>query len=80
MFSCFPSFINGRKYKENDFAFWVNGIEIYTDNLGITYPANTLSELKFNSPLGTAPFYGNVKSVAVFKEALTDAELQKLTS
>ena len=67
------------KYKANDFAFWVNGIEIYTDNLGITYPANTLSELKFNSPLGAVPFYGKTKDLKVFKRAMSDGELYLLT-
>jgi hypothetical protein len=70
----------GIKYKENDFAFWVNGIEIYTDNLGITYPANTLSELKFNSPLGAVPFYGNTKQIQYFNTALNDSDLETLTS
>jgi hypothetical protein len=27
------------KYKDNDFALWVNGIEVGTDNLGTTYHA-----------------------------------------
>jgi hypothetical protein len=78
----FPSNFSkvGIKYKENDFAFWVNGIEIYTDNLGITYPANTLSELKFNSPLGAVPFYGNIKQIQYFNTALTDSDLETLTS
>jgi hypothetical protein len=78
----FPSNFSkvGIKYKENDFAFWVNGIEIYTDNLGITYPANTLSELKFNSPLGAVPFYGNIKQIQYFDTALNDSDLETLTS
>jgi hypothetical protein len=78
----FPSNFSkvGIKYKENDFAFWVNGIEIYTDNLGITYPANTLSELKFNSPFGAVPFYGSTKQIQYYNTALNDSDLETLTS
>jgi len=65
------------KYKENDFALWVNGIEVATDLNGIT--GASLSKLKFDYNT-FSNFYGNVKSVAVFKEALSDTELQKLTT
>ena len=65
------------KYKENDFALWVNGIEVATDLNGIT--GASLSKLKFDYN-NFSHFYGNVKCVAVFKEALSDEELQKLTT
>jgi hypothetical protein len=65
------------KYKQNDFALWINGEEVATDTSGNT-PIG-LSELAFDDG-GSNNFYGNVKCVAVFKEALTDAELQQLTS
>ena len=66
------------KYKENDFAMWVNGVEVSTDTSGIT-PIN-LSKINFDSGQQTGGyFYGNVKCVAVFKEALTDEELICLT-
>lgn len=65
------------KYKQNDFALWMNGQEIAIDTSGNT-PIG-LSELAFDDG-GSNNFYGNVKCVAVFKEALTDAELQQLTS
>ena len=64
-------------YKNNDCAFWVNGIKIGTDTTA-TMPSG-LDTLNLNGG-GGSPFYGKVKSVAVFKEALTDAELQCLTS
>jgi hypothetical protein len=67
------------KYKTNDFAFWVNGIEIYSDNTGNTFNANTLSTINFDGGTGGNDFYGNAKMIAVFKEALTDLELEKLT-
>ncbi len=66
------------KFKENNFSLYVNGIEVATDNLGSVNTANTLNQLAFFGNL--LPFYGNVRSVAVFKEALTDEELAKITS
>jgi hypothetical protein len=66
------------KYKENDFALWINGVEVATDTSGNT-PIG-LSSIQFDRGNGVQDFEGNVKSVAVFKEALTDAELESLTS
>ena len=66
------------KYKENDFALWVNGTEASTDTSGNT-PIG-LNKLQLQAASGSNDFYGKVKSVAVFKAALTDAELQCLTS
>ena len=68
------------KYKENDFALWVDGVERLTDTSGTIFAQDTLNELAFNVGGGILPFYGKVKSVAVFKEALTDEELTCLTT
>jgi hypothetical protein len=68
------------KYKTNDFAFWVNGIEIYSDNTGNTFSASTLSTINFDGGTGSNDFYGNVKQIKYFDTALTDQELQQLTS
>jgi hypothetical protein len=65
------------KYKENDFALWINGVEVATDTTGAT-PIG-LDRITFDTGNGALNFYGNAKSVAVFKEALTDEQLQKLT-
>ena len=66
------------KYKENDFALWVNGTEASTDTSGSS-PIG-LNKLQLQDASGSNDFYGKVKSVAVFKEALTDAQLIALTS
>ena len=68
------------KYKTNDFAFWVNGIEIYSDNTGNTFSTNTLSAINFDGGAGGNDFYGNVKQLQYYDTALTDAELQALTT
>ena len=66
------------KYKVNDFALWVNGVERQTDNSG-SVPSG-LSELAFDDGIGNNDFYGNTKDVRVYNEALTDLQLQKLTT
>ena len=60
------------KYKLNDYVLFINGNKVHTDTNTLV-PAN-MSELKFNN------FFGRTKCVAVFKEALTDAELTCLTT
>jgi hypothetical protein len=68
------------KYKENDFSAWVNGFEVLTDNLGITFPNGTLNDLEFNRPDGVSNFYGNTKQIQYFNTALNDSDLETLTS
>ena len=65
------------KYKENDFALWINGVEAGTDTSGITATTGTLNELAFFG--NNLPFYGKTKCLAVFPY-LTDAELTALTT
>ena len=66
------------KYKSNDVSFWVNGFLVETIT-SVTMPTG-LNQLVFNSGAGFSNFYGNTKQVLTFKEALTDAELENLTS
>jgi hypothetical protein len=67
------------KYKQDDFALWVNGVETVTLSSGNVFTSNTLTELAFDGGSGEF-FYGKCKTVAVFKEALSDTELACLTS
>jgi hypothetical protein len=68
------------KYKENDFAVWFNGIQQLTDTSGNTYTSGTLNNISFDAGDGALNFYGKVRELQVFTEALTDEQLQKLTS
>lgn len=67
------------KYKLNDFALWVNGIEVGTST-GNVFTSNTLNDLSFDSGDGAEDFYGNCKEIRVYNTALTDTELQELTT
>jgi len=68
------------KYKENDFALWIDGVERDTDTSGSTFSADTLNELSFDREAGSSPFYGKTKAIKVYKEALSDPELATLTT
>ena len=67
------------KYKENDFALWVNGVEVLTDTSGTT--PNGLDRLNLSAPNAVSEFfYGKCKQLVYFNEALTDTELETLTT
>jgi len=65
------------KWKVNDFALWVDGVERVTDTSG-SVPIG-LNTLAFNQT-GGSHFYGKCKAIRVYKEALSDSELTTLTS
>ena len=65
------------KWKINDFSLWVNGVEVATDSSGAV-PIG-LSEISFNNA-STTLFLGNTKDLRIYNTALTDAELQALTT
>ena len=69
------------KFSENDFALWINGIEVGTDTSGSTIPIGTLTKLAF-SEINTSGglFIGKCRALAVYKEALTDEQLTALTT
>jgi len=66
------------KFKQNDFALWVNGFEVGSANSGIL-PLN-ISSLQFFNGTGTGIFYGKTRELQYFDSALTDAQLETLTS
>ena len=67
-------------YKENDFKVYINGSLVSSDTSGSVWSENTITKLSF-SEINTSAglFNGKAKCVAVFKEALSDEELQALT-
>ena len=64
-------------YKLNDFKIYINGTQVQSYTSG-SVPIG-LNELAFDNGAGNDKFNGNVKSVAVFKEALSNDELECLT-
>ena len=66
------------KYKSNDCSLWINGSKLATDT-SVTMPIG-LSELSIDKGQNSNPFYGNIKETKLYNTALTDSELQALTS
>ena len=67
------------KYKASDFAVWINGFEYGAQASGTTLTDGTLDDLSFDYVNGNF-FRGKTKEVIVFKEALSDTDLETLTS
>ena len=67
------------KYKSSESSAFINGFKVLTVTSSFAF-TNTLNQLRFENGAGSQDFYGNTKELAVFKEALTDAELESLTS
>jgi len=66
------------KYKVNDVALWVNGTEVATDT-SATMPSG-FDELKFSRADGVNTFEGKCKQLIYFNQALTNDELEELTT
>ena len=64
------------KYKSGDYSFWSNGVEVSTSSAAAV--PTGLNNLSLHNGT-TDPFYGKVRGVQVYKEALTDTELYDLT-
>jgi len=65
-------------YKLNQFKLFVNGLQKSIDTLGLVPSINTFNSLSFNNST-SSNFFGKAKALAVYKEALTDANLRSLT-
>ena len=65
------------KWKENDFALWIDGVERATDTSGLApIGLNTVAL----DQAGGDNFYGKVKQLQVYDTALTDEQLEALTT
>jgi hypothetical protein len=67
------------KWKASDFALWVNGTEVTTSTSSTSFGAGVLNEIDFNDAAGSQDFYGKVKGLAVYNEALSESQLMQLT-
>ena len=68
------------KYKENDYALWINGIKVVVDNTSTTFTLETLTKLSFEQGNNSNFLQGNCKDLRVYNTALTDQELINLTT
>ena len=66
------------RYRDNDLTLWVDGQSRGTPITSATIP--TFTALKFDSGSGSSPFFGKVKQLQVYDTALTDEQLEALTT
>ena len=67
------------KYKQNDFKAYINGTQVFSDTSGTI--ATSLSRFDFANFNATSGFIeGKINQAMVFNEALSDSELQTLTT
>ena len=66
------------KYKQNDFALWINGVKVDSITTGNT-PLG-MNRVEFAGGNGNNLFYGNTNELRIYNSALSDNELAELTS
>ena len=66
------------KWKDSDFALWINGSEVATSSDVGAFSTDTINKLSFDKGDDTQDFYGKVKQLQVYKT--TDIDLAALTS
>lgn len=67
------------RYSSTEAAFFIDGFKKQTISNPTAF-TGTLSRLDFSFGGGSSRFYGNTKEVIAFNEALSDTELEALTS
>ena len=67
------------KYEDNNSKLFVNGVQVGSTNTTTTIPSG-LSRLGFDTGSGGSRFHVKTKDVRVYNTALTDLELQELTT
>jgi len=69
-------------WKVNRFELWLNGVKVAEDTSGSVPSANTLNSVFYGKTSTTLDeaLYGNTQSFMIFPSALSDAELETLTT
>ena len=68
------------RWSNSNYSFWVNGVKEIEVLSGNTFNVNSLSTVNLSNYSNTQNFQGKVKSVQVYKTALSDTELTTLTT
>ena len=65
-------------YKSGDTKVYLNGVEILTSSVSFT--GGVLNDLSFTSATNSLPLYAKTKDLRIYNTALSNAELQALTT
>ena len=68
------------RWQSGNFILYINGENKGTNSNTTMISANTLNVLRFEDPNLVNEFYGKCKAIRVYKEALSDTDLENLTS
>ena len=68
------------KWKDNDFQLYINGLNVLSNTSVTAWGSGVFQSLQFDQHNGGNNFYGNTKQLQYFNSALTDSELETLTS
>ena len=68
------------RYKDSDFAFFVNGVKVNSQTSGALNFNAALNTLSFDSADGGSKFIGKVKGLKYYPKALADVQLEDLTT
>jgi hypothetical protein len=68
------------RWQSGNFVLFINGENKGTNSNTTMISSNTLNVLRFEDPNLVNEFYGKCKAIKVYKEALSDTDLQNLTS
>ena len=68
------------KWSDANFSLWINGVKEIEQLSGGTTSSNVFNQADFSLSNGADEFTGKVKSLITFNTALTDAELECLTT
>lgn len=66
------------RYSLNNFSLWINNVKVAEDLSGSV--GGTWDRLNLDRGAGGGSFYGRIKQILYFDSALSDSELQNLTS
>ncbi len=68
------------KWKDNDFQLYINGLNLLSNTSVTGWGSGVFQSLQFDQHNGGNDFYGNTKQIQYYDSALTDSELETLTS
>jgi len=68
------------KYKENDFSAYINGVRVAEQSSGSVAAVGTFTNIATHNGNNASNFFGKCNQLILFNQALTDSELETLTT
>ena len=68
------------KYKENDFSAYINGVKVAEQSSGSVAAVGTFTNIATHNGNNASNFFGKCNQIILFNQALTDTELEELTT